>query len=125
MMAVTPVAADRASPADLMVLASDVGEVPMQVGAVLVLHPSEEFDLAAAERAIGERITAVPRLRQRLVRPPLGCGRPVWMDDATFDLRHHVGVLACPVPGETAELLQAAVAVVTRRLDPSRPLGSV
>jgi hypothetical protein len=112
---------DRASPVDLMELASDVGPAPTQVGAVLLLRPGREFDVPAAQRLIGERIAAVPRLRQRLVRPPLGCGRPVWVDDARFDLRHHVGSGCCPAPGDTAALLDVAAAVVTRRLNPSRP----
>jgi len=113
---------DRASPVDLMQLASDVGPAPMQVGAVLLLRPGREFDVPAAQRLIGERIAAVPRLRQRLVRPPLGCGRPVWVDDARFDLRHHVGSVRCPAPGDPAALLEVAAAVLTRRLNPSRPL---
>ena len=81
---------DRASPADLMQLATDVGPAPMHVGAVLVLGTGPGFSVQDAQRLLGERDHAVPRLRQRLCRAPPGCGRPFWADDLAFDLRHHV-----------------------------------
>lgn len=69
--------ADRATSADLLNLAMDVGPVPLQAGACLVLETGPDSDLALAQRLIAERIRAVPRLRQRLVPMPPGCGRPV------------------------------------------------
>jgi diacylglycerol O-acyltransferase / wax synthase len=89
---------DRASPADLMQLATDIGPAPMNVGAVLILATGPGFNVAAAKRLLGERICAVPRLRQRLRRAPPGCGRPFWADDPAFDLRHHVRQRPCPPP---------------------------
>jgi diacylglycerol O-acyltransferase / wax synthase len=89
---------DRASPADLMQLATDVGPAPMHVGAVLVLGTGPGFSVQDAQRLLGERVRAVPRLRQRLRRAPLGCGRPFWADDPAFDLRHHVRQQPCPPP---------------------------
>jgi diacylglycerol O-acyltransferase / wax synthase len=91
---------DRASPADLMQLATDVGPAPMHVGAVLILATGPGFNVQDAQRLLGERIHAVPRLRQRLRRAPPGCGRPFWADDPAFDLRHHVRQLPCPSPGD-------------------------
>ena len=78
---------DRASPADLMQLATDVGPAPMHVGAVLVLGTGPGFSVQDAQRLLGDRVRAVPRLRQRLRRAPPGCGRPFWADDPAFDLR--------------------------------------
>ena len=72
---------DRASPADLMQLATDVGPAPMHVGAVLVLGTGPGFSVQDAQRLLGDRVRAVPRLRQRLRRAPPGCGRPFWADD--------------------------------------------
>src|SRR5262249_60216387 len=88
---------ERASPNDLMELASDAGPVPMQVGAVLLL--AADPGLAAVRAAIGARIPAVPRLRQRLVRVPPGCGRPAWVDDPEFDVGRQVHAVRCPPPG--------------------------
>ena len=115
---------DRASPADLMQLATDVGPAPMHVGAVLILGTGPGFNVAEARRLLGERIRAVPRLRQRLRRAPPGCGRPFWADDPAFDLRHHVRQLPCPPPGDERALLAVAAAVTGEPLPRSRPLWS-
>jgi Wax ester synthase/diacylglycerol acyltransferase catalytic domain len=102
---------DRLSPADLMELAVDVGPAPMIVGAVLVLSTRAGFGVEQARRLPGERITVVPRLRQRLYRAPPGCGRPFWADDPAFDLCHHVRQVPCPAPGDQRALLDVAAAV--------------
>src|SRR6266576_764633 len=115
---------DRASPADLMQFAADVGPAPMHVGAVLVLGAGPGFGVREAQRLLGERIRAVPRLRQRLRRAPPGCGRPFWADDPAFDLRRHVRQLPCPPPGDQRALLEVAAAVTGEPLPRSRPLWS-
>lgn len=63
---------ERVSALDLMQLSADAGSVPNQVGAVLVLDAHHGFDADAAVALLGERIERVPRLRQRLVRVPVG-----------------------------------------------------
>jgi diacylglycerol O-acyltransferase / wax synthase len=115
---------ERASPNDLMQLAADLPGAPMQIAAVLVLDAASALDLTAVCEAIDERIQAVPRLRQRLVRAPFGCGRPVWVDDPRFDVSHHVRAVTCPAPGDEAALLSVAAGTVTRRLPATRPLWS-
>ncbi len=114
----------RASASDVMTLTSDVGPAPMQVGACLVLDAGPGFDVAAAQECIGERIRAVPRLRQRLVAAPPGCGRPIWIDDAGFEIGQHVRSVRCPAPGDERALLDLASDVVTDPLPRSRPLWS-
>jgi diacylglycerol O-acyltransferase len=116
---------ERTSPIDLMELASDLPGSPMQVAAVLVLGTASGLDLGAVRDAVGERILAVPRLRQRLVRAPFGAGRPVWVDDRDFDIRHHVTVVRCPAPGDESALLGVVADTVIRRLPGNRPLWSV
>jgi diacylglycerol O-acyltransferase / wax synthase len=117
-----PGVVDRASAADMTQLASDVGPVPMQIGACLVLDSRPGIDVAAMQRCIAERIRTVPRLRQRLVRTPPGCGRPIWVDDPTFDVRHHVRHQRCPAPGDEQALLGLVADVVSEPLPMSRPL---
>jgi len=107
-----------------MQLATDVGPAPMHVGAVLVLDTGPGFSVQEAQRLLGERIHAVPRLRQRLRRAPPGCGRPFWADDPAFDLRHHVRPRPCPPPGDERALLEVATAVIGEPLPRSRPLWS-
>ena len=117
-------AVDRASPADLMQLAADVGPAPMHVGAVLVLGTGPGFSVEQARRLLGERIVAVPRLRQRLCGAPPGCGRPFWADDPAFDLGHHVRQVPCPAAGDQRALLDVAAVVLGQPLPRSRPLWS-
>lgn len=107
-----------------MHLATDVGPVPMQVGAVLVLDAPAGFEVSHARRVLAQRIGGVPRLRRRLVRTPLGCGRPIWLDDPVFDIGRHVRMVACPSPGDEKALLDLAARLVTERLPWSRPLWS-
>jgi len=113
---------DRASATDLAFLAMDTGPVPQQIGAVLVLGAGAKFDVSRAEELIAQRISAVPRLRQRLVRVPPGCGRAIWVDDADFDVRRHVREVRCRYPGDQRALLDLAATVVTEPLPRSRPL---
>jgi len=115
---------ERASPTDLMQLASEVPGSPMQVAAILVLGTPPAVDINAVRDAIGQRIHAVPRLRQRLVRAPFGGGRPVWVDDPGFDIGDHVNAVRCPAPGDEAALLGLAAEIMVRGLPGNRPLWS-
>ena len=117
---VSPVRAERVSGADLAFLAMDTGAVPEQFGAVLLLD--RPVDATSIVRLLGERVPAVPRLRQRVRRTPPLCGGPLWADDGTFDVRRHVRRLACPAPGDRAALLSTVLALVTERLPRDRPL---
>jgi diacylglycerol O-acyltransferase / wax synthase len=113
---------DRAGPGDLMTLAADHGPVPVNIAAILLLDRGAELDLAAVTSALRDRIAAVPRLRQRLVRTPLGCGRPVWLDDGSFELSRHIATVSLAAPGTRAGLLEVAASAACERLDPRRPL---
>jgi WS/DGAT/MGAT family acyltransferase len=123
-MLATKVPVVRATPADVMQLATEAGPAPMQVGGVLVLSTGAGFSVERARRLLGERISEVPRLRQRLHRAPPGCGRPFWADDPAFDVHRHVVQVRCPAPGDERALLDAAAAVITTPLPRSRPLWS-
>lgn len=115
---------EQATPIDMMELASDMGPASSQVGAVLVLDSPARLTVAAVRRALADRIRTVPRLRQRLVGTPPGCGRPVWIDDPGWDIALHVHASCCPAPGDEAALLAVAAEVVTRPLPADRPLWS-
>ena len=115
---------ERASPSDRAFLAMDCGEVPEQFGVILMLDEGGALDLGRARRLIAERVPAVPRLRQRLVRVPLGCGGPIWVDDPGFDIRRHVRAVACREPGDEPALLDTALSVIMSRLPRTAPLWS-
>ena len=114
----------RASSADLMQLAAEAGSVPMNIGAVLVLGGDAGFRVERARQLLGERICAVPRMRQRLYRAPPGCGRPYWADDPAFNVLQHVRQVPCAAPGDQRALLGIAAALIGRPLPRSRPLWS-
>ncbi len=111
---------DRASDADLAFLAMDQGPVPEQIAVVLVL----DRRLTAGDFAqlLAERVTAVPRLCQRLVRTPPGCGPPIWVDDEAFEPWRHLGTASCPAPGDDRVLLDTVLPHVLRPLPRDRPL---
>ena len=118
----TFVPTERASADDLMSLASERGSTPMQVRAVLMLDAGESLDSGSVQSAIAHRLTAVPRLRQRLVKVPWGCGRPVWLDDRDFAVTNHFSVVRCPAPGGESAILRVAAEMLLTRLPRDRPL---
>ena len=71
---------------------------------------------------ISSRLHLVPRYRQKLAVPPLETGRPLWVDDPTFNLAYHVRHTALPEPGDESALLAMAARVFSQRLDRSKPL---
>ncbi len=113
---------ERVSTDDLMSLASERGSTPLQVGAVLMLDSSESPEPGLVVDAIADRVRAVPRLRQRLVKVPWGCGRPVWVDDRDFAVSGHFSVIGCPAPGGESAVLEVAAHMLLTRLPRDRPL---
>lgn len=118
-------ALERASANDLMQMSFGSEAAATQIGAVLVLTPDRPLELDAVAAALAERVPAVARLRQRLVRPPPGCGRPVWVDDPDFEVARHLHEIVCPDPGDERQLLDIAARSVTSPLPDDRPLWSV
>jgi WS/DGAT/MGAT family acyltransferase len=108
----------------VITLAMDVGPLPSHVGAILRFAGIPGGEPAALQRLVAERAAAIPRLRQRLVRSPLGCGPPVWVDDPGADPAGHVRLTSCPPRGDERALLELAAAVLTTPLPPDRPLWS-
>jgi diacylglycerol O-acyltransferase len=113
---------DRVSADDLMSLACERGSVPLQVGAVLMLDSRERLEPGLVVEAIAHRIAGVPRLRQRLVEVPLGCGHPMWVDDGDFAMSNHFSVVRCPAPGGESAVLEVAAEMLLTRLPRDRPL---
>src|SRR5215212_3539379 len=68
------------------------------------------------------RLHLVPRYRQRLAVPPAGTGRPLWVDDPTFNIEYHVRHSALPAPGAADQLLALAGRIFSQQLDRARPL---
>src|SRR5512133_320711 len=93
----------------------------MHVGAVLIFEgpPPRYEDFLDHVRS---RLDLVPRYRQKLVFPPLEAGRPLWGDDANFNLGYHVRHTALPAPGSEEQLRRLTGRVFSQSLDRSKPL---
>ena len=113
---------ERVSADDLMSLASRRHPPPLQVGAVLIFDVRDGLDVGSLRAVLQQRIVAVPRLRQRLERVPLGCGRPLWVDDPDFNIDDHLTVIEIRSKTDDADLLDLAADLVTQPLADNRPL---
>ncbi len=99
--------------------------IPSQVAAILLLGPGPidaQPDGVGLAAEIAARAARVRRLGQRLRRLPAGLGRPIWLDDPTFDPAQHVRTVRCPEPRDEQALLAAAAGVICEPLPPDRPL---
>ena len=117
---------DRLSPLDVSFLYLEGETTPMHVGGVVVLEPPPEgFDYGRLVQIITDRISQVPRFRQKVKWVPGRLGNPVWVDDAEFDVSYHVRRSALPKPGTEEQLKELTARVQSRRLDRSRPLWEI
>jgi diacylglycerol O-acyltransferase / wax synthase len=112
---------DRLTAVDASFLAQEGPTTHMHVGAVMIFegHAPAYEDLADHVRS---RLHLVPRFRQKLAFPPLETGRPLWVDDPTFNLEYHLRDTALPAPGSEAQLRALAARVHSQALDRSKPL---
>jgi diacylglycerol O-acyltransferase len=119
---------DRLTGEDLSMLWPDRLGWPQDIGVIAVLDATPIVDPAGRLRigrlraAIDGRLHLVPRLRQILYDPPLGAGRPVWVDAPDFDIADHVQVRTLSEPADEQQLLHVCEDLYRRRLDRSRPL---
>ncbi|RNM13611.1 WS/DGAT/MGAT family O-acyltransferase [Nocardioides pocheonensis] len=114
---------ERLRPSDLALLGQDTSRTPMHSATLEIFDPAESgFDHDALMAHIEDRITFVPRYRQHLRRVPGRLASPVWVDDTAFDLAYHVRRSALPRPGNLDQLRELTARIMSRRLDPTRPL---
>lgn len=112
---------DRLTAVDASFLVQEASNSHMHIGAVIIVEgkapPFGEFI-----EQIQERLAAVPRYRQKLAFPPGETGRPLWIDDPTFNVGYHVRHTALPSPGSEEQLLNLASRIASQQLDRSKPL---
>lgn len=98
----------------------------MHVGGLVVLDPAARPDgrltIDELEGLIRDRIHLVPRFRQLVVEVPFNLARPVWVDDAAFDLSFHLRRAALPAPGGRRELIDYVQRIHSRPLDRTKSL---
>src|SRR3954453_23900471 len=112
---------DRLSAVDATFLAQEGANSHMHVGAVLIFEgPAPAYDDFLNH--IRSRLHLVPRYRHKLAFPPLEPGRPIWVDDPSFNLEYHVRHTALPSPGSEEQLRALAARIHSQRLDRAKPL---
>jgi WS/DGAT/MGAT family acyltransferase len=115
---------DRLTAIDASFLHQEGPNSHMHVGAVARFEgPPPPFDEFLD--SLRMRLHLVPRYRQKLQIPPAGTGRPLWVDDPTFNIEYHVRQTALPRPGSERQLLALAGRVFSQQLDRARPLWEV
>ena len=115
----------RLSGLDSAFLSLETEQWPTHVVCVTIFDPAEcpnGFSVEAFKRTLSERLHLLPPLRWRLIEPPLGLGRPHWIEDPDFDLDWHIRRIAVPAPGGRRELAEVAAEIYRHRLDRRRPL---
>ncbi len=112
---------DRLTGIDATFLSNENENSHMHVGGIMVFEgPPPVYDEFVDH--IESRLPGVPRYRQKLVHPPLEAGRPLWVDDNSFNLSYHVHHTALPAPGGDEDLAALADRIFSHSLDRSKPL---
>ena len=111
---------ERVSSADVSFFYLEERSTPQHVGGVAVFEAPLDYERLV--RLLEERISLVPRYRQKLRTVPGNLANPVWVDDPEFDISYHVRRSAVPRPGGDAELLEFCARIQSRLLDRDHPL---
>jgi len=112
---------DRLTAVDASFLHQEDADSHMHIGAVTIFEGPPPPFTAVAEH-IRSRLHLVPRYRQKLAYPPFESGRPLWIDDHSFNIEYHVRHSALPAPGTEQQLHRLAARIVSQQLDRSKPL---
>jgi diacylglycerol O-acyltransferase / wax synthase len=97
----------------------------MHVTQATLYEPGDRGTLSRNELEAILETRVLPRVsvfRQRLRQVPLKLDFPYWVEDADFDLSHHVKTRSVAAPGDWRALLETFVAIHAEPLDTRRPL---
>ncbi|MEO9323116.1 wax ester/triacylglycerol synthase family O-acyltransferase [Nocardioides sp. C4-1] len=117
---------ERLRARDLAFLTAETATAPRHNATVEIFEPGGSgFDHDRLRALVSDRISFVPRYRQRLVTVPGRLATPMWVDDDHFDLDYHLRRSALPRPGSDEQLRELVSRIVGRRLDRDRPLWEI
>ncbi len=112
---------DRLTPVDASFLHQESAVSHMHIGGLTIVEgppPGMEEFLEQIRR----RLHLVPRYRHKLAHTAIDSGRPVWIDDPSFNLDYHVRHTALPAPGSWEQLQDLTARIFSQQLDRSKPL---
>ncbi|WP_067574216.1 WS/DGAT/MGAT family O-acyltransferase [Nocardia acidivorans] len=120
----------RLTPQDASFHRLESSSNPMHIGSLAILrnavptgnsgHVPLDYDSLIA--LVESRLPLVPLYRRKVREIPFALGRPVWVDDAHFDITYHIRRSALPEPGTDEQLLDLVARLASRPLDSTRPL---
>ena len=117
---------ERLRPRDVALLAEESPTTPMHNATIEIFEPGPSgFDYQRLVDLVHDRISFVPRYRQRVQTVPGRIANPIWVDDEHFDIGFHVRRSALPRPGSLDQLRELVSRIVSRPLDRSRPLWEI
>jgi len=108
---------------DAVFLSMETPSWHQHVGGLTILEPGDRpISFESVVETIAERLVFAPKFRWKLKTVPFDLDRPVWVDDADFDVRRHIHRIAVPAPGGPKELGEVAGTLLSTQLDRRRPL---
>ena len=114
---------ERLSALDVSFVYAEDQSTSLHVGELLVFDdPDGGLTHDTLARLVLDRLPAVPRFRQRVRGVPGNVARPVWVDDASFDVEYHVRRSAVPRPGTDEQVNDLVGRIMSRALDRAHPL---
>ncbi len=75
--------------------------------------------LETLRQVIADRMLQYPRFKQKVVIDPAGAW---WVNDRSFDIKHHVQEYRLPAPGSDAQLQAYVAQLAAQPLSPDKPL---
>ena len=113
----------RLSTSDASFYRLENSATPMYVGSLSILQrPRAGLSYETLLAAVEQRLPQIPHYRQKVREVGVGMARPVWIDDADFDITYHVRRSALPSPGSDEQLHELIARLAARPLDKTRPL---
>jgi diacylglycerol O-acyltransferase len=111
---------ERLGSLDAVFLAIEGPTSPMNIGSVGIFEGPAP-DLESVQAFVGAKLQLVPRCRQRVRESARDLVRPVWIDDAEFDLGDHLHDVSLP-PEDPRALERFVEQVMVEPLDRTRAL---
>ena len=115
----------RLSGTDTNHLRMETPEQPMTACGMFMLDTStmpSGYSFEAFRDKLSGQIAALPEFRMKLADSALNLDNPVWVDDPSFELDHHLHRVELPAPGGPRELSELAARLVAERMDRDRPV---
>ena len=113
---------------DMSFLRMETATTPMHMGGLFVIDGQHmftatgELDLERLRNHVSSRLEFSPRLTRRVKEVPFDLGRPVWVDEPSIDLSHHIRTSTIDAPGGWPQLLERCEKLQMELLDRDRPL---